>query len=63
MRYSLTCPACGHPLTVEAQNHEGAVDSPMERAESHMLEVHPESSGVSEEEMRRMVRTQMRKAS
>ncbi|MDI6857999.1 MAG: hypothetical protein QME71_06760 [Dehalococcoidia bacterium] len=63
MKYSFTCPACGHPLTVEAQNDEDAVERLMERGESHMLEMHPESSNVSEEEMRGMVRSQMRKAS
>lgn len=62
MKYSFTCPACGHPLTVEAQNDEDAAERLMERGESHMLEMHPESD-MSEEEMRGMVRSQMRKAS
>jgi transcription initiation factor IIE alpha subunit len=63
MKYSFTCPACGHPLTVEAHDDQEAIDKLMDRGETHMQEMHREGFNVSQEQMRGMVRSQMKKAS
>lgn len=63
MKYSFTCPACGYPLSAEAMNDDEAVDLLMERGKAHMQEMHREGFNVSDEQMRGMVRSQMKKAS
>ncbi|MBI2074204.1 MAG: hypothetical protein HYT83_00025 [Candidatus Levybacteria bacterium] len=41
-KYSFKCPACGHVLTVEAQNKDEAINKLMTDGGEHMKEVHPE---------------------
>jgi len=60
VQYSLKCAACEHVLTADAGSDEEAMSKLMEAGEAHVAEQHPGMS-MSEDEMRDMVRSGMKK--
>ena len=60
MKYTFKCPACGHPVEVEAMDYEEAVNMLMDEGGKHMKEVHPEMQ--PDPEMEAMVRKDMVKS-
>ena len=61
MKYTFKCPACGHEVTVDADNDDDAVSRLNAAGAVHAKEVHPDMPPMSEEEMTNMVKAGMRK--
>jgi hypothetical protein len=61
MKYSLTCPLCGHVISVDAVDDKEAVDKLLKTAMDHGHEKHPEMASMPAEELRKMVETGMKK--
>ena len=63
MEYSLQCPSpCNFEIKVEANNDDEAVGKIMQAGASHVKEAHSDMK-VSEEQMKSMVRSHMKKGS
>jgi len=61
MEYSIQCPSpCNYEIKVEANNDDEAVGKIMQACAAHKNEAHPDKK-ISEEEMRSMVRSNMKK--
>lgn len=60
MTYAFQC-QCGKTLTVEAENDDAALDQLMTVGADHMAEVHPDAPAMSDEEMKNMLRSGMKK--
>lgn len=61
MTYSFQC-QCGKMLTVEAESDDAALDQLMSVGADHMAEVHADAPPMSDEEMKNMLRSGMKKA-
>jgi hypothetical protein len=62
MKYSLSCPApCNHAMNVEAQNDDEGVAKLLEAGKVHAKQAHPDMPPMTDEQMRGMVRSAMRK--
>jgi formylmethanofuran dehydrogenase subunit B len=61
MKYSLTCPLCGHLVSVDAANDNEAADKLMKLAVDHGHQKHPEMAAMPAEEIRKMVKTGMKR--
>jgi predicted small metal-binding protein len=63
MEYSLTCPSpCNYEIKVEANSDDEAVGKIMQAGAAHINEAHSDMK-ISEEQMRSMVRSNMKKGS
>jgi len=63
MEYSLQCPSpCNYEVKVEANNDDEAVGKIMQACAAHKNEAHADMK-VSEEQMKSMVRSNMKKSS
>ncbi len=63
MEYSVQCPPpCNYEIKVEANNDDEAVGKIMQAGAAHLKESHSEMK-ISEEQMRSMVRSNMKKSS
>lgn len=61
MTYMFQC-QCGKTLTVDAENDDEALDKLMSVGADHMAEVHADAPTMSDEEMKNMLRSEMKKA-
>ena len=62
MEYSLQCPSpCNYEIKVEANNDDEAVEKIMRAGAAHVKEAHSDMK-ISEEQMRSMVRSNMKKS-
>ena len=61
MKYSFKCPPpCNYEIKVEANNDDEAVGKIMKAGEAHKKQAHPDIT-MSEEQMRNMVRSGMKR--
>ena len=60
MTYSFQC-QCGQTLSVDAQNDDEALGKLMDVGADHMPAVHPNAPPMSDEEMKNMLRSGMKK--
>ncbi|TSC73078.1 MAG: hypothetical protein G01um101438_101 [Parcubacteria group bacterium Gr01-1014_38] len=60
MTYSFQC-QCGQTLSVDAENDDEALDKLMDVGPDHMAAVHPNAPPMSDEEMKNMLRSGMKK--
>jgi len=62
MKYSLTCPApCNHAINVDAQSDEEAIGKIVEAGKIHAKEAHPDMLSMTDDQMKGLVRSEMRK--
>jgi hypothetical protein len=63
MEYSIECPSpCNYKMKVEANSDDEAVGKFMQACAAHKTEAHPDMK-ISEEQMKSMVRSNMKKGS
>lgn len=60
MTYAFTC-QCGKVLTVDAESDDEALDKLMSVGTDHMAEVHADAPPMSDEDMKNMLRSGMKK--
>jgi predicted small metal-binding protein len=62
MKYSFTCPApCNYEIKVDAKNDDEAVGKIMEEGKLHAKKAHPDMPSMTEEQMKSMLRSGMKK--
>ncbi len=62
MKYSFTCPApCNYTISVDARDDDEGLKKIVERGKAHVKDAHPDMPAMTEEQMRAVVRTGMRK--
>jgi predicted small metal-binding protein len=63
MKYAFSCPSpCNYTINVEAQSDEEAIGKIVAAGKVHAKEAHPDMPPMTEQEMKQMVRTGMRKS-
>lgn len=63
MKYSITCPPpCNHTIRVDARNDDEAIKKIMEEGKEHVKRSHPDEASMSDAELSKMVRANMKKA-
>lgn len=61
MKYSFNCPAGDKVLTVDAKNDDEAMKKLMEAGKMHMKEAHADMPAMSDEKMKKTMRSEMKK--
>ncbi len=62
MKYSFTCPApCNYEVKVDAGNDGEAVGKIIKAGEAHRKQAHPDMPPMTEEQLRTIVRSGMKK--
>ncbi len=63
MKYTLSCPSpCNYTIKVDAQSDDEAIKKIMEEGKDHVKKAHPDMPPMTEDQMKEMVRTNMRRA-
>lgn len=61
MKYSFTCPACSHVVTVDAMNDDEAASKLMQEGKTHQAQVHANMPPMADDQMMQMVKSGMKK--
>ena len=62
MKYSFKCPgSCNYEVKVDAQNDDEAIGKIIKAGEVHRKEAHPDMPPMTEEQLKNIVRSGMKK--
>jgi hypothetical protein len=62
MKYSFRCPApCNYEIKVDAKNDDEAVERIITAGEAHRMQAHPDMPPMTQEQLRNIVQSGMKK--